>query len=298
MGSAVRFAYLADTHYHAAAPRDFGAPKLLTRGREVLDATAPAVNAVAPDFVVHGGDLLCGGGSFEIPPDQYLQSIREVASAYEQFSAPFHMVPGNHDCDAVEFSFAELGRHFAVPQVLDVVEPASGLGLALANVYHEDCRDGVGAWTPELDQELRRADAAACRDGRVLLLILHPWILPGYPDQGGIIDGWSHALLAVSECPSVAAVLTGHRHRNRVRPWRDFLIVDTACLIGFPVGFRELVLDGDGLLTCRFHQLDLPDFIETSRALSSPEANDEYQGEITDRDFEVLLPRVRSLWCG
>ena len=298
MSESIRFAYLADSHYHAAAPRDFGAPKLLTRGREVLEATVPAVNALGPDFIVHGGDLLCGGGSFEIPADQYLQSIDDVASAYEQLRAPLYLIPGNHDCDAVEFSFAELARHFEVPQVVDLTEPTPGLRLALVNVYHRDARDGVGAWTPELDRELRRADAVAREDGCVLLLVMHPWILPGHPGQGGVVDGWKRALGTVSECPSVAAVLTGHRHRNRVRPWRDFLIVDTACLIGFPVGFRELFLDRDGLLTCRFHQLDLPDFIEASRARSTPEENNQYQGEIADRDFEVLLPRARSLWGG
>ena len=52
----VRFVFLTDTHYHPSAPKDFGAPKMLTRGREVLDAVAPVINALNPDFVVHGGD--------------------------------------------------------------------------------------------------------------------------------------------------------------------------------------------------------------------------------------------------
>ena len=34
---------------------------------------------------------------------------------------------------------------------------------------------------------------------------------------------------------SIAAVFTGHRHLNRIRMYRDILVVDTACLVGFPL---------------------------------------------------------------
>jgi DNA repair exonuclease SbcCD nuclease subunit len=60
----VRFAFLTDTHHYPDAPENFGAPKMLTRSQEVLDAIPPALNTQAFDFVVHGGDFLCGGGSF------------------------------------------------------------------------------------------------------------------------------------------------------------------------------------------------------------------------------------------
>jgi predicted MPP superfamily phosphohydrolase len=55
----VRFAFLTDTHHYPDAPENFGAPKMLTRSQEVLDAIPPALNTQAFDFVVHGGDFLC-----------------------------------------------------------------------------------------------------------------------------------------------------------------------------------------------------------------------------------------------
>ena len=73
---AVRFVVLADTHYHPTAPKDFSSQKLLTRGPEILAATVPAVNALSPEFIVHVGDLLCGGGSFELSRNQYDRSLR------------------------------------------------------------------------------------------------------------------------------------------------------------------------------------------------------------------------------
>ena len=41
---AADFVFLTDTHHYPDAPEDFGAPKMLTRSREVLDAIVPAVN--------------------------------------------------------------------------------------------------------------------------------------------------------------------------------------------------------------------------------------------------------------
>ena len=43
----IRFAFLTDTHHYPDAPEDYGAPKMLTRSQEVLDAIPPALNAQA-----------------------------------------------------------------------------------------------------------------------------------------------------------------------------------------------------------------------------------------------------------
>ena len=82
---AADFVFLTDTHHYPDAPEDFGAPKMLTRSREVLDAIVPAVNELGPDFIVHGGDLLCGGGSFDLPRETYLRSVDEVSAAFSGF---------------------------------------------------------------------------------------------------------------------------------------------------------------------------------------------------------------------
>ncbi|SVD58402.1 uncharacterized protein METZ01_LOCUS411256, partial [marine metagenome] len=75
-----------------------------------------------------------------------------------------------------------------------------------------------------------------------------------------------------------------------------FVVVDTACLIGFPLGFREISLSSDGLLAARFHQLDLPELIRASYDRSSPEVNAGWQGEIGDRDTDLVLPGLRQVW--
>ena len=298
----IRFAYVADSHYHPNPEWDFGPPKMLTHSRRVLDAMVPTINAIRPDFVVHGGDLLCGGGAFEISWETYLQSVTDLAAALEEFEAPLYCVPGNHDCDAERGSFAPLAERVHIPQLLDVVEVAPRLRLALANIYQQNpLEEGSGVWSDDLDEALAEAAAQASADRCALILVLHAWVLPGFVAPGddpgkALVKGADRLIETVTAHPSIVAIFTGHRHLNRIRMYRDFLIVDTACLIGFPMGFREIRLEKDGCFVARFHQLDLPDVLQASYDRSSLEVNDRWQGEMHDRDTEILLPRLRDLW--
>ncbi|MEC9377719.1 MAG: metallophosphoesterase [Candidatus Latescibacterota bacterium] len=108
----IRFVVMTDSHYHPTAIRDWGAPKMLTQSGEALETSVPAVNALDADFIIHGGDLVCGGGSFDLPTDEYEHSIRHVAETYGRLQAPIHYVPGNHDCDAQTGSFDSLYSAF------------------------------------------------------------------------------------------------------------------------------------------------------------------------------------------
>lgn len=295
----VRFVFVTDSHYYPNAPKDYGAPKMLTRSREVLDAMVPAINAVQPDFVVHGGDLLCGGGSFDLPTETYRRSIEDVAAAVAGFEAPFYWIPGNHDCDAQTGSFADLHARLPMVQGIETVQVASGLRLALANVFEDEpLINSGGVWSPNLDRQLRQAADKASGDKQVLFLVLHPWILPDYEDKKGLIANAEKLVKTISQCPAIAAVFTGHRHANRISLYRDFVVIDTACIIGYPLGFRLLEVSDDGYLACRFVPLDLPELIEESRLRSSDEANRVWAGQIHDRETEVLLPRFSQMLLG
>ena len=298
----IRFALVTDSHYHPSAEKDFGPPKMLTHSRKVLDAMVPEINSIRPDFVVHGGDLLCGGGAFEISWETYLQSVADVAEALEEFDVPLYYVPGNHDCDAEQGTFAPLAERIHVPELLDVVDVAPRLRLALANIYQENpLAQANGVWTDALDEALAKAAGQASADGCALILVLHTWVLPGFVDAGEdaagqVIKGADRLIATVTREPAIVAIFTGHKHMNRIRMYRDFLIVDTACLIGFPMGFREIQLQENGYLSTKFHQLALPEVLQASYDRSTREVNDRWQGETHDRDTEILLPRLRVVW--
>jgi len=298
----IRFVLVTDSHYHPSAEKDFGPPKMLTHSRKVLDAMVPTINAIRPDFVVHGGDLLCGGGAFEIPWETYQQSVTDVAAALEGLEAPLHCVPGNHDCDSEQGTFAPLAERIRIPELLDVVEVAPRLRLALANIYQENpLEEGSGVWTEALDEALAGAAVQASTDRCALMLVLHAWVMPGFVAPGedpgkGLVKGADRLIETVTRQSSIVAIFSGHRHLNRIRMYRDFLIVDTACLIGFPMGLREIHLKEDGYFVARFHQLDLPQVLQASYDRSTQEVNDRWQGEMHDRDTEILLPRLREAW--
>ena len=296
------FVFATDSHHHAAAEKDFGAPKMLTRSHEVHDALAPAINACNPEFIVHGGDLLCGGGSFEMSRDVYVQTVDEVRKAFDGFEAPFYCVPGNHDCDAQDGKFDDFLKHFPIPDTLDIVDASPGLRLALANVYAANpLENNTGMWTEEHEHLLRGSASKAYDDRCALILFIHPWVFPQYEAQadfkpGGYVGNAEQLIETMKELPAVIAIFTGHRHINRIRMYRDFLIVDTACLIGFPLGFREVWLTDDGYFKTRFRPLDLPDLMQASFDRSPLKANQAWQGEVHDRDTEILIPRLMELW--
>ena len=114
--------------------------------------------------------------------------------------------------------------------------------------------------------------------------------------SAGVIEYANRLLKTLATHPAIVMVLTGHRHRNRIRMVHGCVILDTACLIGFPMGFREIILHEDGLFRTRFHQLDLPHLIQASFDRSNCEENRAWEGEPRDRNTEMALPRLQALW--
>ena len=296
----VHFVFVTDSHHYPDASEDFSAPKMLTQSQRVLDAMPAAINALNPDFVVHGGDLLCGGSSFEMPWDTYTRAVGEVASTCSRFQAPTYHVPGNHDSDAQQASYDLFAQHIPIPEILDIVNVGPRWRLAVANVYHECCpiSKPCGIWTEALDQALRNAARTAEADGRALILGIHPWVVPhesqwDNPEAPGVILEGRRIRETIKTHPALSMILTGHYHRNRISLFHDCLILDTACLIGYPMGFREIWIEEDGTFRTRFHRLDLPDVLKTSYARSTPEENAVWAGRPEDRDAEMSLPRWR-----
>jgi len=296
----MHFVFVTDSHHYPDASEDFSAPKMLTQSQRVLDAMPAAINALNPDFVVHGGDLLCGGSSFEMPWGTYTRAVEEVASACSRFQASTYHVPGNHDSDAQQASFDLFAQHIPIPEILDIVNVGPRWRLAVANVYHDCCpiSKPCGIWTEALDQALRNAARTAEADGRALILGIHPWVVPhesqwDNPEPPGVILEGRRIQETIKTHPALSMILTGHYHRNRISLFHDCLILDTACLIGYPMGFREIWIGDNGTFRTRFHTLDLPDVLKTSYARSTPEENAVWAGRLEDRDAEMSLPRWR-----
>lgn len=298
-----RFVIVADSHYHPTADKNWGPPYMLDHSKAVMEAMITEINAVEPDFIIHEGDLLCGGGgSFCLSVDDYYRSVEDAGRAFSMFQAPVYFVPGNHDCDPQTGSFASLSERISMPEILDVVDVAPRLRLAIANVYTKDPLEiRGGTWTSEHDCALAKAAKQAFADKCAIILALHSTVLPAFGDNEmtqykGVLDNSEKLIETISRHPAIVATTSGHSNMNRIKMYRNFLSIETACLVGYPMGFREIELREDGYLVAKFHQLSLHDLCRKSYDRSTPEKNMLWHGDVYDRETEILLPRLQELW--
>lgn len=282
----VRFAVIADNHLYVGPPDDGKPPRVLTEGVRILETLVADLNALDLDFVVHMGDLTCGGGGFAMPYEAYVKSLDVAAQLLSDVNAPLHVVPGNHDCDPERGMFNAFENHWPLPRPMTLHNLTPDLRLAVANVYGSCVYDRQsGEWTNTLDAMLR---AAA---DRPTILAVHTWILPHtYADSHdeprlGLPRGVEQLTATLRDYPIIMA-LTGHRHRNRVGRCGNAVVIDTASLMAYPLGYRVIELH-DGRAVGRFRQLNLPEVIERSRRLSDDAFNAQLLGTPADRDFDV-----------
>lgn len=300
----IRFAVVADNHLYVDSPDDGRPPRLQTQGPRVLDLLVAELNSLSLDFIVHVGDVLCGGENFGCSDALFRKSLDHAAATFSRLDAPLHVVPGNHDCDVATGRFDDFAARWPVPAPLAVVDVAPRLRLALAHVYGDsvyDCRTGV--WCDTLDARLRHEAARAAGDGCAMILAVHTWLLEhtytdcaDEPSKGTPLDV-ERMRQTVRESPALAMALTGHRHRNRINAFDGAAVIDTASLVAYPFGYRVITLHDDGRMVGTYHQLPFPEVIEASRQLSDDAFNRQLLGENADRDVDMVLPRLRDAWA-
>ena len=97
---AFKIAFITDTHLYPEAPQNFGGGILLQEDSiEIYEAVVQQVSDFRPDVIIHGGDIVCGGDSFEMPMSNYQIALDHAQMLGEQLSAPVYYIPGNHDLD-------------------------------------------------------------------------------------------------------------------------------------------------------------------------------------------------------
>lgn len=229
-----RFAVMADSHVNPSDIDEISpfASHRLTNTR--LRHTIQAVNAAAPDFVVHVGDMVHPVPEAVSYP-QAVQMFREATAALE---APLYLVPGNHDtgdkcaeyvpAGSIQEAYAEryethFGQHFYSFDAHDCHFTVINTSLINAGLAREAAQ---AAWL--------EADLAANADRRCFLMMHYPPYVasadePGHYDN---IDepgrSWLLALLARHQ---VRTVFTGHVHNfffNRHGDTDFFLMPSTA----------------------------------------------------------------------
>jgi 3',5'-cyclic AMP phosphodiesterase CpdA len=254
----LRLAFYTDVQ----ATEEWGVPEAMTMA-------AAAINAVEPDLVIAGGDLILGGFSAEAVEAEKKWGV--YAKLADALVAPVHAAIGNHDLvgaasigaeDAVAarrsfltrhglersyYSFDYEGRHLIV---LDTVQIVGGHGG-----YEGGLDEAQREW---LLADLRKvgADTPVILVSHMPLLTVYPVATRGWlevPDANRVIQKANELLDMFAE-HRLELVLQGHLHAFERIDWRGTTFVTGGSVSGdwwrgphegTPEGFTVIEFDGD-----------------------------------------------------
>jgi len=250
--SRLRFIHVSDLHILGEeGRRQYGADT-----GAILRQAIPLMNALEPDLVIVGGDLVS---------DESEESYRRLQALLAPLRAPLHFVMGNHDDRTAFRRVFRAAEPASAEPVCEAFERGGVRFLLLDSLLPGQVEgrlaDGQLQW---LEREL------STRPDRPAWVFLHHPPLPIYIrwlDALGLTNG--DALLGVlRRHPQVEAVAYGHIHQPR--RWRHqgalFLgvpalafrfssVSQDMAVTQEPPGFR-LVEIADGTRRCSLHFLD------------------------------------------
>lgn len=272
----------ADTHYWPNA-QDFVTPdgslQLQGASNLILQTLLEELNDADLDLVIHLGDMTCGGGSYAMPPDVFVDTMSVLYQSCRELNAPLYVLPGNHDSTpgvggwqafhAIWGAEAGRGATIDLPGVRLVL--LNTQGHSFAQIADAQEFDPVYGWVSH--RELARLDEAlSTADERAVLVFTHQPLLPW---SGS--DGWQEfygvqnadaALRILSHRANVTAVFQAHAHRFDVRTVplgdRNCTFVIAPSLIEYPVAWVRLDISHVDM-RIRLQRLPLSDLPRASR---------------------------------
>jgi 3',5'-cyclic AMP phosphodiesterase CpdA len=224
-------------------------------------------------YVLHLGDVTCGGGVYEMPEPEFYAALERTHEAYQQLSPRVHALPGNHDCPPGGGNWRYFEQLWGLqPGLGDLIDtPAARLVLLNAQghtpqqIEQAKPTDPVYGWIS--DGELARLeDILATADGRPVLLFTHQLLRPWsydkpWQDFYGIRNA-DAVLDIMARYGNVRAIFQGHAHRLDVQMIQvgqhvcHFIVAPA--IIEYPLGWLRLDLNRD-CVQMTLQRLPLPE---------------------------------------
>ncbi len=231
-----------------------------------------------PDLLIHLGDWSCGGGSFNMPFEDFCAVQQAAKEAFCALPCPVYALPGNHDCPAGgDYSFfAQLwGTQPGIGQTVDLPDAR----LVLLNTHGHSPEqladaypgDPISGWVNEREMQ-RLEEALATAGERPVILFVHQLLMPwvGEPEWQELyqVDNREEVLRLMARYANVRAVFQGHAHMLNLQ---TCTIGGNACtfvvcpsLIEYPLAWLKLSLTADALAVS-LQRLPLPALAQVSR---------------------------------
>lgn len=290
-----KFAFITDTHLYPNAPRNFaGGLQQQKNSLALYEKLIEQLNAFEPAFVIHGGDIVCGGNSFEMSSEAYEAALDSAEQLGKRINAPCYYIPGNHDLHPETGSKDSYLARFGINGMgsLSFVHENIRFILLDSQEVPEDLTHGYIstnqlAWA---ERELKRA-----RDyEQEVFIFSHQLPFPNVEFQGvgSRIANSAEVLEIISPFDKqILAFFCGHLHLNRVFREQGMLCIISAGVICYPMMWRQVLVYPDRV-DVRCETVNLPEALAESEAVQ-PDNNLYLLGR--DRDLNFSIPRRDSL---
>ena len=290
-----KFAFITDTHLYPNAPRNFaGGLQQQKNSLALYEKLVEQLNAFEPAFVIHGGDIVCGGNSFEMSAEAYETALDSAEQLGKRINAPCYYIPGNHDLHPETGSKDSYLARFGINGMgsLSFVHENIRFILLDSQEVPEDLTHGYIstnqlAWA---ERELKRA-----RDyDQEVFIFSHQLPFPNVEFQGvgSRIANSAEVLEIISPFDKqILAFFCGHLHLNRVFREQGMLCIISAGVICYPMMWRQVLVYPDRV-DVRCETVDLPEALAESEAVQ-PDNNLYLLGR--ERDLNFSIPRRDSL---
>jgi 3',5'-cyclic AMP phosphodiesterase CpdA len=286
------FAFITDTHLYPNAPKNFGnGTQMQEDCVQIHQELIRQLNDFKPEFVIHGGDIVCGGDSFGMTSEQYLASLDEAKDLNSNIEAPIYYIPGNHDLDPITGSKDAYQERFGYDQFAYTSFVHEDLRFILLDAQEVDGDQAHGHIGSEQLQWLEDELNDALDEGQQVLIFAHQLVSPSeeFEELSARVDNSEEVMRIIDGFNNILAMFHGHLHLNRIVERNNVFHTITAGIICYPMMWRKITVD-NGLIRIRSAQLNLPRLLAKS-AVSRDDRGTKLLGSETDRDF--IIQRTR-----
>ena len=287
-----KFAFITDTHLYLDAPSNFaGGLQQQKNSLALYEKLVEQLNAFDPAFVIHGGDIVCGGKSFGMSGEEYEAALDCAKALGERINAPCYYIPGNHDLHPETGSKDAYLERFGINGMGSVCFVHENIRFILLDSQEvpEDLTRGYIstnqlAWA---ERELKRA-----RDyNQEVFIFSHQLPFPNVEFQGigSRVANSAEVLEIVAPFDKqILAFFCGHLHLNRVFREQGMLCIVSAGIICYPMMWKQVTVYSDSV-EINSVTVDLPAALAESEAVQ-PDNNPYLIGR--DRDLNFSIPRL------
>ena len=287
-----KFAFITDTHLYLNAPQNFaGGLQQQKNSLALYEKLVEQLNAFEPAFVIHGGDIVCGGKSFGMSASEYEAALASAQALGERINAPCYYIPGNHDLHPETGSKDAYLAHFSTNGMgsLSFVHENIRFILLDAQEVPEDLTHGYIstnqlAWA---ERELKRAEDYH----QEVFMFSHQLPFPNVEFQGvgSRIANSAEVLEIIAPFEKqILAFFCGHLHLNRVFREQGTLCIVSSGIICYPMMWKQVLVYPDSFQVNSV-TVNLPEALAASEAVQ-PDNNPYLLGR--NRDLNFTIPRT------